>query len=88
MNPHPGFNASGGFMHWGYYMPQNIIEPNDFEPHEMCVGANYTEAYDGAWGWADTQCFRKFPALCMKAGEWPAAAGAGGLLLCRDTELV
>jgi hypothetical protein len=36
----------------------------------MCVGANYTEAWDGAWGWSDAQCFRKYPALCMKAGEW------------------
>ena len=68
MNPHPGFNSSGGYMHWGYYMPQNIIEPNDFIPHEHCVGANYTEAWDNAWGWADTNCYRKFPALCMAQG--------------------
>ncbi len=68
-NPHHPFNTSGGYDHWGYYMPQNIIEPNDFNPHEHCVGANYTEAWDGAWGWADAQCSQTFPALCMAACE-------------------
>ena len=75
-NPHPGFNTSGAYDHWGYYMPQNIIEPNDFVPHENCVGANYTEAWGGAWGWADANCFAKFPALCM------TACGCQGLGSC------
>ncbi len=50
--------------HWGYFMPQNIREPNNIYGQEDCVGANLTQAWDGAWGWSDTQCSGKWPALC------------------------
>lgn len=58
--------------HWGYFMPQNIREPNNVYGNEDCVGANLTQSLDGAWGWADTQCSQKWPVLCriVPAKQW------------------
>ncbi len=53
-----------GYQGWGYFMPQNIKEPNNLVPQEMCAGANYTELLNGTWGWADTNCNSKFPYIC------------------------
>ncbi len=55
--------------HWGYYMPQNIIEPNNMAPPELCVGANASQAFDGAWGWADAGCAQVAAYMCRRLGE-------------------
>jgi hypothetical protein len=68
-NPWSGYQV-GAYNHWGYYMPQNVIEPNDKMPPENCAGANYTEAWGGAWGWADTNCKVVYPFMCKRAGGW------------------
>jgi hypothetical protein len=52
------------YGHWGYYMPQNILEPNNIFPPESCAGANYTQAYEGAWAWSDTRCSLAAPFIC------------------------
>jgi hypothetical protein len=54
----------GRYEHWGYFMPQNILEPNNIFPPENCVGANFTEGFDDAWAWSDTKCAAKFPYMC------------------------
>ena len=59
----------GDYQGWGYFMPQNIKEPNNLMPPELCVGANYTEAYKGAWAWADTNCGDAYPYMCMNTRE-------------------
>ena len=52
------------YQHWGYYMPQNILEPNNIFPPENCAGANFTQAYDIAWAWSDASCSVKAPYIC------------------------
>jgi hypothetical protein len=66
----PFLNNSLTYQHWGYFMPQNIKEPNNLIPPELCVGANYTEAYLKAWAWADTNCGDAYPYMCMNSREW------------------
>jgi hypothetical protein len=53
-------------------MPQNLLEPNNIYPPENCVGANMSESFDGAWGWSDTRCSQRWPALCrvVPPGQW------------------
>ncbi len=72
MDGTPFLNNSLTYQHWGYFMPQNIKEPNNLVPPELCVGANYTEAYKNAWAWADTNCGDPYPYMCMNAREPPA----------------
>jgi hypothetical protein len=43
-------------------------------PPENCAAANYSEAYEGAWGWADSQCGVKLPYMCKILGGWRARA--------------
>jgi hypothetical protein len=57
------------FHGWGYFMPQNIKEPNNLVPPELCAGANYTETLNGTWGWADTSCDSKAPFICKTLRE-------------------
>lgn len=51
-----------------YRRPGNIREPNNMVPPELCVVANYTEAYGTppAWGWADTGCGGRHIFICRK----------------------
>jgi hypothetical protein len=65
----PGPNVTGAYSHWGYYMPQNIIEPNNIFRQENCAGANYSQAWGGAWGWSDTKCDVAYPFMCRKNRE-------------------
>ena len=69
MDGTPGPNLTGAYSHWGYYMPQNIIEPNNIYRQENCAGANYSEAYDSAWGWSDTQCDKSYIFMCRDNRE-------------------
>jgi hypothetical protein len=50
-------------------MPQNIIDPNNMFGDEFCCGANYTEARNNSWGWADTRCDRPSSYMCKQLGE-------------------
>jgi hypothetical protein len=45
-------------------MPQNILEPNNIFGAEDCAAANSSQAYGGAWGWADAQCNISLPLIC------------------------
>ncbi len=65
----PGPNITGAYQHWGYYMPQNIIEPNNFFRDEHCGGANYTEAWNSSWGWSDFKCNRPSSYMCRVTRE-------------------
>jgi hypothetical protein len=67
----PNPNATGRYQNWGYYMPQNILEPNNIFPPELCVGANFSEKVNltGNWGWADTRCNQSHPYVCKTIGE-------------------
>ena len=76
----PGPNATGAYQHWGYYMPQNIIEPNNFFGREFCCGANSTEAWSSRWGWADFRCDRPSSFMCKQLREWLVVAA------CRPAE--
>jgi hypothetical protein len=66
----PFLNNSLTYQHWGYFMPQNIKEPNNLIPPELCIGANYTEAYRNTWAWADTNCGDAYPYICMNTRGW------------------
>ena len=67
-SPQP--NVTGRYQNWGYFMPQNILEPNNIFGGEHCVGANSSErvAATGAWGWADMRCNLSFPFVCKTMG--------------------
>jgi hypothetical protein len=85
-------NGSGGavltsrsYTHWGTDRGGAGREPNNVCPPEDCAGANYTQAYDGAWGWSDAACDQQFPSLCEVPLQRPppppqAPPAAGGLL--------
>jgi hypothetical protein len=51
-------------------MPQNIKEPNNLMPPELCAGSNYTEFLNGTWGWADTDCQAPYPFMCKVTRAW------------------
>jgi hypothetical protein len=53
------------YHHWGVYKPGTTLEPNNVFVPENCAGANLTEAYDGAWGWADSNCNMLAPFICQ-----------------------
>lgn len=63
------------YKHWGLVGPLNdTSEPDNFRFPELCAAANWSEAYGRplAWGWADTHCQNKLPALCRQQSESPA----------------
>ncbi len=74
LSPAPPRNGSAlgpVYAHWGYYMPQNILEPNNIFGAEDCGVANATQAYGGAWGWSDTRCNASLPFICRVTREQP-----------------
>jgi hypothetical protein len=67
----PAFSWSSGsplgaraYSHWGRYGPGQHPEPNNVFPPEDCAVANYTQAYDGTWGWSDEDCEMEAPFMC------------------------
>ena len=51
-----------------------VAEPNRYEaPNEYCAGANFTEAKQNAWGWADARCDLNFTAICRVAKKGPCS---------------
>jgi hypothetical protein len=70
----PGPNASGVYQHWGYYMPQNIIEPNNMFGQENCGAANASQTYSDAWGWMDINCNIRMPFMCRLNSGRPSCS--------------
>jgi hypothetical protein len=52
------------WSHWGNFTPGSIREPNNLFPKELCALANASEAFAGAWGWADERCSIVAPYVC------------------------
>ncbi len=73
--------SSGAYAHWGYYMPQNVLEPNNLTALENCAVANASQAYGGAWGWADTRCGASLPYMCRLTRGWQLAEGLPALTM-------
>jgi hypothetical protein len=55
------------YTHWG--SAGNASEPDNMFPQENCAVGNFTESYDGVWGWADTRCSNNFIFVCKAARE-------------------
>jgi hypothetical protein len=76
------------YVNWGIKTPDNVAEPDNAEPPESCVVANFTEARPEQSpyraGWADTSCINSFPAMCRYASEYPSRSQA--LLSCAQAE--
>lgn len=60
------------YSHWGVWRPGSHKEPNNIFPPEHCAVANRSEAYDGAFGWADMQCNIAVPYICECPCELPS----------------
>jgi hypothetical protein len=60
-----------GYAHWGGGEPDNATGS------EVCAVASFTQAYGGAWGWADAGCNQGLPFMCRLLGGSPAAAAGG-----------
>jgi hypothetical protein len=54
---------AASYAHWG------ADEPDNSTGTEVCTAANYTQAYDEAWGWSDTGCNQGLPFMCRLLGE-------------------
>ena len=50
-------------------------EPNGKTKNEMCLMANYTQAYNGSFGWADANCNNKYIFMCRIMSEWRRLGG-------------
>ncbi len=64
------------YTHFGmfnYTGPGNtnlsIPEPNGKARNEMCLMANYSQAYNGSFGWADANCNNKYIFMCRIMSE-------------------
>jgi hypothetical protein len=47
----------------------SVPEPNGKAAGELCLMANQTAAYGGAFGWADTNCNNMYIFMCRIMGE-------------------
>jgi hypothetical protein len=75
---------SSAYQHWGTYTAGDGItsqEPNNIKPPEYCTAANWTEAYNGSWGWADTRCSFNLTYICKVIRERPASGCACKLII-------
>jgi hypothetical protein len=79
---------NSSYTHWGMLNstgPGNsnisIPEPNGKARNEMCLMANYTMGYGGAFGWADANCNNKQIFMCRimseRRGRRPCSATPG-----------
>jgi hypothetical protein len=62
--------AAGGYDHWG--ISTDGREPNNLGGAEYCGGANYSQEYEGAWGWSDFNCTLVAPYICRQDGAQQA----------------
>jgi hypothetical protein len=67
----PPLTNTSAYRHWGEFVSSGVnnSEPNNLRPPENCAAANWTEAYDGSWGWADTRCTFNFTYICKVIRE-------------------
>ena len=67
----PPLTNTSAYRHWGEFVSSGVnnSEPNNLHPPENCAAANWTEAYDGSWGWADTRCTFNFTYICKVIRE-------------------
>ncbi len=83
MDPFAVGPNSTTYEHWGkgegFDFP---AEPNNFESPEDCGVANYTQSFDGVWGWSDGSCKQKFVFLCKIRGGSCALNSCKVLLEC------
>jgi hypothetical protein len=84
------FNKNS-YRHWGLKMTatRNASEPDGKSVPELCMVANQTATFDGAYGWADVSCnTNKFVFMCRVIREcrWPYSLQplqrAAGLCSC------
>jgi hypothetical protein len=68
LTDHHALPAAGAYQHWGTYQPGAAKEPNRLTGAEECAVANFSQAYGGAWGWADTPCSGLHASLCRLEG--------------------
>ena len=71
VTPPPGLGSYSG---WGSMSTGNKSEPPIKEPNnlsfnqtranELCAAASASQAYNSAWGWADTSCGSTMPSIC------------------------
>ena len=60
------------YGHWGIWVDDEgdeRREPNNAFPPEFCTVANYSQAFEQAWGWSDQNCEDKFIAICKISRE-------------------
>ena len=72
-------NSGVDYSNWGTYSDgsgSSSPEPNNLKSPELCAVANWTEAYGGAWGWADTRCSTNYTFICKIIRERGAAGAA------------
>jgi hypothetical protein len=67
VDPTVAVPSSETYAHWG--TNGNVSEPDNAFPQENCAVANFTEAFDGVWGWADTRCSNNFIFVCKVIRE-------------------
>ncbi len=65
--PSPTFRT---YSHWGSENSSQTQEPNSLRGAERCGVANYTQEFDGAWGWSDTMCNETYVQICRIMREW------------------
>jgi hypothetical protein len=70
--PSPSFRT---YSHWGTNVPSNVSEPNNYRNDERCGVANFTESFEGAWGWADYSCNETFISVCRIMRAWLCNGG-------------
>jgi hypothetical protein len=46
-------------------------EPNNVQPPEFCVTANWSQTYDSVWGWSDQNCDEFHTFICKVAASPP-----------------
>ena len=66
------------YRHWGTFKTaagDDIPEPNNQFGPEYCAVCNATQAYGGAFGWADANCNQRFAQMCRIQGEHTAGGG-------------
>jgi hypothetical protein len=61
-------SPNNSYTHWGTLQPGARKEPNGLTGPELCVVANYSQAFGGAWGWSDAPCALKTTSICKIRG--------------------
>jgi hypothetical protein len=81
VDPTAPFNSTS-YQNWGVAVGDDNMgpEPNNFFGDEKCAGGNFTEAKEGAAGWADAQCGQQFVFMCRLLREWRPRVRSGACM--------